>query len=164
MESLSGESEDLAISTFCPPPRGLGTARRVSAALSVWWGQAQRLRSEAHVFYLAFKHPGMPWYARVVAACTAGYLLSPIQLIPSFIPIVGFMDDFVVLFLGAKLLHRITPEGVMAECRELVKASEEHSRRATSSLTATVFSVLISAVWLLAALAATALMAAHFHH
>jgi uncharacterized membrane protein YkvA (DUF1232 family) len=164
MEILSGESKDLVITNDWLPQAELGPMRRLSAALSTWWGQAQRLKSEAHVFYLAFKHPGMPWYARLVAVSTAGYLLSPIQLIPSFIPIIGFMDDFAVLFFGAKLLHKITPLGVMTECREQVNASEEHHRHAGTSLVAIITFFIVSAVWLLAAVVATALLAAHFHH
>ncbi len=79
-----------------------------------WRRRAQRLQKEAHVFYFVFKHPRTRWYARLLAVCTAGYLLSPVQLIPSFIPVIGFLDDFAVLFLGAKLLTRITPPDVLA--------------------------------------------------
>src|SRR5271169_6810561 len=89
-----------------------------------WKERAQRLQKEAHVFYFAFKHPRVPWYARVVAACSAGYLFSPIQLIPSFIPVIGFLDDFMVLFLGAKVVQKLTPPAALRECRELADAAE----------------------------------------
>ena len=85
---------------------------------TTWTAKAQRLRTEAHVFYLVFKHLRTPWYARVVAACSVGYIFSPVQLIPNFIPVIGFLDDFLVLHLGAKLLWNLTPPDVLAECRE----------------------------------------------
>ena len=88
------------------------------ASATNWRQQAQQVQTQAHVFYLAFKHPRTPWYARLVAVCTAGYLFSPIQLIPSFVPVIGFLDDFLVLFLGVKLLQKITPPDVLAECRQ----------------------------------------------
>lgn len=96
------------------------TLRREPAWPMNWKQQAVRLRKEAHAFCFAFKHPNMPWYAKLVAGCTAAYLLSPIQFIPSFIPVVGFLDDLLVLWLGIKLLQRITPRDVLIECREKV--------------------------------------------
>lgn len=126
-----------------------------------WRQQAQRLHREAHVFYFAFKHPRTPWYARLVAACTAGYLFSPIQLIPSFIPVIGFLDDLLVLFLGVKLLHRITPPNVLAECRELAKAAETRRKEEIRSSAAVVASVTIGTLWLLAAVTGSALVAAY---
>src|SRR5260370_15285368 len=111
--------------------------RKVEARVELSWKrQAQRVHREAQVFYFAFKHPRVPWYAKLVAACSAGYLFSPIQLIPSFIPAIGLMDDVLVLFLGAKLLYRITPPDVLKECRELaataaVRRKEEIGMRAS---------------------------------
>jgi uncharacterized membrane protein YkvA (DUF1232 family) len=129
-----------------------------------WRQQAQRLHREAHVFYFAFKHPRTPWYARLVAVCTAGYLFSPIQLIPSFIPVIGFLDDLLVLFLGVKLLQRITPPDVLAECRELAKAAEMRRKEEIRSSAAVVASVTIVTLWLFAAVTASALMAGYIPH
>lgn len=103
----------------------------------------------------------MHWYAKVVAACTAGYLFSPIQFIPNFIPVIGFLDDVLVLFLGAKLLQRITPPDVLAECRELAKAAETRRREDIRSTAGVVGSVAIVTLWLLVAIAAGALMAVY---
>ncbi|MGA8151487.1 MAG: DUF1232 domain-containing protein [Terriglobales bacterium] len=124
---------------------------RDPAASMSWRQQAQQLQREAHVFYFVFKHPRTHWYARLVAVCTAGYLFSPIQLIPSFIPVIGFLDDLLVLFLGVKLLRRITPEDVFAECRELAKAAEVRRKEEIRSSAAVVASVAIGTLWLLAA-------------
>lgn len=87
-----------------------------------WKQQAKRLHKEARVSYLLCKHPRVPWYARLVAGGTAVYVFSPIQIIPSFIPLIGFLDDLLVLFLGIKLLLRIIPADVLKECRELADA------------------------------------------
>jgi uncharacterized membrane protein YkvA (DUF1232 family) len=129
-----------------------------------WKQKAQRLQKEVHVFYFAFRHPGVPWYAKLVAACVAGYLLSPIQLIPSYIPVIGFLDDFVVLFLGAKILRRIIPRELLAECRNLADAAEVRRNDEIRSTPAIVASVVIAIVWLLIALAAGFFAVRHFSH
>jgi uncharacterized membrane protein YkvA (DUF1232 family) len=129
-----------------------------------WKEQAQRLHKEAHVFYFAFRHPRMPWYARLVAACSAGYILSPIQLIPSFIPMIGFLDDILVLFIGVKLLKKITPAEVLAECRALADAAEVRRNEEIRSVAVVAVTAAIIAVWLLLAVTASALMAAYIRH
>lgn len=121
--------------------------------------QAQRLHREAQVYYFAFKDPRVPWYAKLVAVCSAGYLVSPIQLIPSFIPVIGFLDDFLVLFLAAKLFERIVPPEVLTECRQLAYAAEIRRKEEVRSTPALVAFVVISAVWLLAAVGASVLVA-----
>lgn len=65
---------------------------------------------------LLLRHPQVPWHARVVAGCSVAYLVSPIQLIPTFIPVIGQMDDLLVLFIGMKLLRKLTPAEILAEC------------------------------------------------
>jgi uncharacterized membrane protein YkvA (DUF1232 family) len=116
-----------------------------------WKQKAQRLQKEVHVFYFAFKHPHVRWYAKLVAACAGGYLFSPIQLIPSYIPVIGFLDDFAVLFLGAKILKRIIPAKVWAECHELAEVAELRRREEIRSTPAVVAFIVIGAVWLLVA-------------
>ena len=120
---------------------------------------AQRLQREAQVYYFAFKHPRVRWYAKLVAACCAGYLFSPIQLIPSYIPVIGFLDDFLVLLVGAKLLQRIIPSEVLTECRQLADAADIRRKESTRSTAAVVAFVVILGVWLLAAVGASILMA-----
>jgi uncharacterized membrane protein YkvA (DUF1232 family) len=124
-----------------------------------WKNQAQRVHREAQVYYFAFKHPRVPWYAKLVAACSAGYLFSPIQLIPSYIPVIGFLDDFVVLFVGAKLLQRLIPPEVLTECRQLAHAAEIRRKEEMRSTPAVIAFVAIAAVWLLVAVGASILMA-----
>ena len=127
-----------------------------------WKQQAQRVHKEAHVFYLVFKHPCTPWYARCLAACTAGYLLSPVQLIPSFIPLIGFLDDFLVLFFGAKVVRKLTPPRVLAECSALADAAETRRKEEMRSRAAVVTAVAIATVWIGGAILASVLMAAYF--
>jgi len=119
-----------------------------------WRQQAQRAHREAQVFYFAFKHPRVPWYAKLVAACSAGYLFSPIQLIPNFIPVIGFLDDFLVLFLGAKVIRRIIPPEVLTECREMAAAAEMRRKDEIRSPATVVAMGVIIAVWLLVTITA----------
>jgi uncharacterized membrane protein YkvA (DUF1232 family) len=123
--------------------------------------QAQRLQREAQVYYFVFKHPRAHWYAKLVAACCAGYVFSPIQLIPSYIPVIGLLDDFLVLFVGTQLLQRIIPPEVLTECRQLADAAEMRRKEEIRSTAAASAFVVIAAVWLLAAVGATILMARH---
>jgi uncharacterized membrane protein YkvA (DUF1232 family) len=129
-----------------------------------WMQRAQGLRQEAYVFYFVLKHPCTRWYAKLVAACTAAYLFSPIQLIPSFIPVIGMLDDLLVVFVGLKLLQRLTPADVLTECRGLANAAELHGKEQTRSAAAIVACVAIATVWLLAAFVASALIAAYIRH
>lgn len=128
-----------------------------------WKRQAQRLQKEAHVFYFVFKHPRTRWYARLVAACAAGYVFSPIQLIPNFIPVIGTLDDVVVLVVGIKLLQRLTPADVLAECRELADAAEMRRKEEMSWVRSVAAPIAIITVWFLAAIVASALMAAYVY-
>jgi uncharacterized membrane protein YkvA (DUF1232 family) len=121
--------------------------------MTIWERQARRLRREAYVYYYVFKHSRVRWPARIVAACTAAYLLSPIQFIPSFIPFVGLLDDALVLFLGVKLLQRMIPADVLAECRQRAEGKQK-----VRSAAAVVGSVAIVSLWLLAAVTASVLV------
>jgi uncharacterized membrane protein YkvA (DUF1232 family) len=136
----------------------LNVVRHEAGLWMSWQQQAQRVRREAQVFYFAFKHPSVRWSAKIVAVCTAGYLFSPIQLIPSYIPVIGFLDDFLVLFLGAKLLRRLISPEILTECRELAKAAEMRRKDEIRSPAAVVAAIAIAAVWLLAAIAASRLI------
>jgi uncharacterized membrane protein YkvA (DUF1232 family) len=82
-----------------------------------WKTRAKQLRAEVVALYLASKHPRTPWYAKVLAALIVGYALSPIDLIPDFIPVVGYLDDFIIVPAGIALLIKIIPRDVLEECR-----------------------------------------------
>jgi uncharacterized membrane protein YkvA (DUF1232 family) len=104
--------------------------------------------------WMILKDPRTPWYARVVAACTVGYLLSPVQLIPSFIPVIGLLDDFAVLWVGYRLIRRLAPRAVMRHCREQSASAPIFSVGEMNPL-GRLAAVVIIGVWLTAALAAT---------
>ena len=84
--------------------------------------QAKQLKIEIYAIYLAYKDPRVPWYARIFAACVVGYAFSPIDLIPDPIPILGYLDDLILIPLGVVLVLKLIPPEVLAECRE--KAQE----------------------------------------
>jgi uncharacterized membrane protein YkvA (DUF1232 family) len=67
--------------------------------------------------WIAARDPRVPWYAKVVAACVAAYALSPIDLIPDFIPVLGYVDDLLIVPAGILLTVRLIPPGLMAEFR-----------------------------------------------
>jgi len=90
--------------------------------LQTWREYAQRLKAEGYAVYLACRDPRTPWYAKALAACVAGYAFSPIDLIPDFIPVLGYLDDLVIVPLGIALVLKMIPAEVMVECR---KAAEE---------------------------------------
>jgi uncharacterized membrane protein YkvA (DUF1232 family) len=85
--------------------------------------QARALKSETLALYLAARDPRVPWYAKVLAAAIVAYALSPIDLIPDFIPILGYLDDVILVPLGIALVLRLIPTEILEECR--VRARNE---------------------------------------
>jgi uncharacterized membrane protein YkvA (DUF1232 family) len=84
---------------------------------------ARRLKKELHALFLAYHDPRTPWFAKVMAICVVAYALSPIDLIPDFIPIIGYLDDLILLPIGIYLTLKFIPDEVMLECRK--RADEE---------------------------------------
>jgi uncharacterized membrane protein YkvA (DUF1232 family) len=78
---------------------------------------AQNLKRDSHAIYLASRDPRVPWHAKALAIAVAAYALSPIDLIPDFIPVVGYLDDLIIVPLGIWLVVMLVPDEVMAECR-----------------------------------------------
>ncbi len=87
-------------------------------ALERWRERARRLKRETYALYLAARDPRVPWYAKALAVCVVAYALSPIDLIPDFIPVLGYLDDLVLVPLGIALVLRLIPRDVLAECRQ----------------------------------------------
>ncbi|KRD39708.1 hypothetical protein ASE35_05085 [Lysobacter sp. Root916] len=79
--------------------------------------RARELKREIHALYLAARHPLTPWYAKLLVAAIVAYALSPIDLIPDFIPVLGYLDDLLLLPLGIAWAIRMIPATVMIECR-----------------------------------------------
>jgi uncharacterized membrane protein YkvA (DUF1232 family) len=108
--------------------------------------RARRLKTELYALYLAYRDPRTPWYARIFAACVVGYAFSPIDLIPDPIPILGYLDDLILIPLGIALALRMIPPAVISECR--ARAAEIAQRGKPTNWIA---AAAIVAVWLLLA-------------
>jgi uncharacterized membrane protein YkvA (DUF1232 family) len=119
-----------------------------------WKEQAQEVGREVKVIWLVFKDPRTPWFARLIAACAVGYVFSPIQLIPSFIPVIGFLDDFVVLAVGFNAVRRLAGADVVRGCRERA-ASAEKLPDGRMQMLARPAAAIVAGIWLVVTVAAT---------
>ncbi|MBA2344535.1 MAG: DUF1232 domain-containing protein [Rubrobacter sp.] len=108
---------------------------------------AGRLKVEVYALYLAYRDPRVPLYARIFAACVVGYAFSPIDLIPDMIPVLGYLDDLIVIPLGVAIAIRMIPSEVLEECREKSRSVQDRPVNRVAA-------VAVVAVWVaLAALA-----------
>jgi uncharacterized membrane protein YkvA (DUF1232 family) len=90
------------------------------------WAQwALAIRRDAHALYLAARDPRVPWYAKCGALAVAAYALSPIDLIPDFVPVLGYLDDLIIVPAGMALVIRCIPPDIMAEHRALAEAAAD---------------------------------------
>ena len=78
---------------------------------------ARQLESEGMALWFCCRHPGMPWLPKICALLVVGYFLSPIDLIPDFIPVIGYLDDLILVPLGIYLTLKLVPQPVIEECR-----------------------------------------------
>ena len=108
---------------------------------------ARTVKRDVLILYLAARDPRVPWYAKVVAAGVAAYALSPIDLIPDFIPVLGYFDDVIIVPLGIVLALRLIPPSLLEEHRHT--AIERSQKRPTSYVGA----AMILSMWCVAAVA-----------
>ena len=120
--------------------------------LGEWKRWAGRLKSETHALYLAYRDPRVPWYAKLFAALVVGYAFSPIDLIPDPIPVLGYLDDLILVPLGVALAVRMIPEDVLSESRQKAREMVERGERPVSRAAAAVIVVLWLALAVLGAL------------
>ena len=85
--------------------------------------RARILKAETFTLYLAVRHPETPWYAKVFVAGVVAYAFSPIDLIPDFVPVLGYLDDLILIPLGITVAIKMIPPAVMAECRARAQTS-----------------------------------------
>jgi uncharacterized membrane protein YkvA (DUF1232 family) len=111
------------------------------AALKNW---AKGVRRDAVAIFLAARDPRTPWYAKAIAALVAAYALSPIDLIPDFIPVLGYLDDLLIVPAGIWIAVRLVPAGLMEEFRATAARLETQPRSRAGAL-------LVVAAWLVAA-------------
>ena len=104
---------------------------------------AKAVKRDVLALYLAGRDPRVPWYAKAMAAATAAYALSPIDLIPDFIPVIGYLDDLIIVPIAIILIIRLIPADVMEELRR-----EAESRLATNRPRSIAGAVVIVGLWL----------------
>lgn len=105
---------------------------------------ARAIKRDVIALWLASRDQRVPWYAKAIAGAVAAYALSPVDLIPDFIPVVGYLDDLVIVPLGILLAVRLVPAQVMAELRAEA-AAREGRPASTAGL------VFVVALWVLCA-------------
>jgi len=116
---------------------------------------ARAIKRDVHALYLSARDPRVPWYAKAVALAVAAYALSPIDLIPDFVPVVGYVDDLILVPLGILLAVQLIPAHVLAEHRAAATDA-----RLTPSRNA---AIVIIAIWIGAALLAAAVAIRYLH-
>ena len=105
--------------------------------------RARKLKAEITAVYYAYRHPSLGWFPKIIIVITIGYALSPIDLIPDFIPIIGYLDDLIILPALISLSVKLIPAEIMSECRSRAKAEPLSLKK--NWIVATVFIL----VWLL---------------
>lgn len=113
--------------------------------LENWKKQSRNLKKECYTLFLAYKDPRTPWYAKLFAGFIVAYAFSPIDLIPDFIPVLGYLDDLILVPLGVKAAIKMIPPEVMADCRAKAQAELEGDK--PTNWTA---AVVIGLVWVIA--------------
>ena len=106
-----------------------------------WKETARQLKREVYALYFAVRDPRVPWYAKVLAGGIVAYALTPIDLIPDFLPVLGYLDEVILLPLGILLVRRMIPPAILAECRE-------RAATLTTIPTSTVGAAMVIGMWL----------------
>jgi len=114
-------------------------------ALDRWKRWARSLKLEAYTLYLACKDSRLPWHAKAFAALVAGYAFSPIDLIPDPIPVLGYLDDLLLVPLGVLVARQMVPKPILDECRERAQVLVQQGKPVNRTA-----AVIIVALWVLA--------------
>ncbi len=134
---------DAPKSTHSTGPAAQAGIRGALAAARQW---ARTVKRDVYALYLATRDPRTPWYGKLLAACIVAYAFSPIDVIPDFIPVLGYLDDVIIVPLGILLALRLVPPDVMAECR--ARAEQDRPSSKPRSL---IGAAAVIATWLLLA-------------
>lgn len=111
--------------------------------INKWQKRARGFKKDAYVLYYAYRDPRMPWYAKLFVLLVAGYAFSPVDLVPDFIPVLGYLDDLLIIPLGVTLAVRMIPAPVLEDSRR--KAETRLARKPVLRVGA----VLVALFWLL---------------
>jgi len=109
-----------------------------------WKEKAKQLKTEIYALYLACRDPRVPWYAKALMGLIIGYAISPIDLIPDFIPVLGQIDDLIIVPAGISIVIKMIPKDVMEECRQRAKAEPINTK------TKWIIALIIILIWVLA--------------
>jgi uncharacterized membrane protein YkvA (DUF1232 family) len=93
--------------------------------LKKWEQWARAIKRDTYALYLAARDPRVPWYAKALAMAVAAYALSPIDLIPDFVPVLGYLDDLIIVPAGIALVIRLIPPEIMAQHRGMAIAAQD---------------------------------------
>jgi uncharacterized membrane protein YkvA (DUF1232 family) len=118
-----------------------------TASRERWKVRAAELKTDTYALYLAGRDPRVPWYAKLLVGVIVAYALSPIDLIPDFIPVIGFLDDIFIVPAGIALAARLIPKDLLEEHR-----AEARLRLAAGHPASRLGALLVVAVWLLVGL------------
>ncbi len=110
--------------------------------IQAWQARVHELEIQIYALYLAYHDPRVPWLARVVVAIVVGYALSPIDLIPDFIPVLGYLDDLVIVPIGITLALKLIPAEVITDCREQARDVIGHRQPANK-----IAAMIIVGIW-----------------
>ena len=108
--------------------------------------RARNLKAETFALYLAARDPRTPWYAKLVVAVIVAYAFSPIDLIPDFIPVLGYLDDLILIPIGIALAIKLVPHQILAECRARAQETIQNGKPVSR-----VAAAAIVVIWLLLA-------------
>ena len=108
--------------------------------------RARLLKAETFALYLAARHPDTPWYAKLLVAGVVAYAFSPIDLIPDFVPVLGYVDDLILIPMGIALAIKMIPPSVLAECRARAQKVISNGKPVSR-----VAAVVIVIIWLVSA-------------
>lgn len=114
-----------------------------------WRQQLKKLKQETYAIYIACKDPRVPWYARLLAGVVVAYAFSPIDLIPDIIPVIGYLDDLILVPLGIALVIKLIPPAVLQDCRQQAAAA-----MAEGKPTNWVAAIIVVVLWFLLGIAA----------
>ncbi len=109
--------------------------------------RARHLKAETSALYFAMRDPRTPWYAKLIVGCIVAYAFSPIDLIPDFIPVLGYLDDFILIPMGIALAIKLIPHAVLAECRVRARETKQNGKPVSR-----IAGAVIIAIWIVLAI------------
>ncbi len=120
--------------------------KRAVPILENFKSRVRYLKRETYALYLAARHPHTPWYAKLFVAGVVAYAFSPIDLIPDFVPVLGYLDDLILIPLGIIVAIKLVPPEVLAECRIRAQGATTNGKPVNQ-----VAAVVIISIWVLLA-------------